>query len=285
MIQSMTGFGKHVVQLPSKKITVELKSLNSKSLDLNARMPSAYREKELELRKEIASSLVRGKIDFGLYIENTGDETSAQVNEAVVRQYMKQLETIAKGDDFKLLEMALRLPDAMKTEREDIDEEEYQTIKEALKLALLEINKFRSEEGLVLENDFIQRIKKMESLLNEVVQMDPDRQSTIRERLEKAVADVKAEVDENRFEQELIYYLEKYDITEEKVRLANHLDYFSKTLESDDSNGKKLGFISQEIGREINTIGSKANFAPMQQLVVQMKDELEKIKEQMLNVL
>ena len=285
MIQSMTGFGKHVVQLPSKKITVELKSLNSKSLDLNARMPSAYREKELELRKVIASSLVRGKIDFGLYVENTGDETSALVNEAVVRQYMKQLETIAKGDDFKLLEMALRLPDAMKTEREDIDEEEYQTIKEALKQALLEINKFRSEEGLVLENDFIQRIKKMESLLNEVIQMDPDRQSTIRERLEKAVADVKAEVDENRFEQELIYYLEKYDITEEKVRLANHLDYFSKTLKSDDSNGKKLGFISQEIGREINTIGSKANYAPMQQLVVQMKDELEKVKEQMLNVL
>jgi uncharacterized protein (TIGR00255 family) len=285
MIQSMTGFGKHVVQLPSKKITVELKSLNSKSLDLNARMPSAYREKELELRKEIASSLVRGKIDFGLYVENTGDETSVQVNEAVVRQYMKQLETIAKGDDFKLLEMALRLPDAMKTEREDIDEEEFQTIKEALKQALVEINKFRSEEGLVLENDFIQRIKKMESLLNEVVQMDPDRQSTIRERLEKAVADVKAEVDENRFEQELIYYLEKYDITEEKVRLANHLDYFSKTLKSDDSNGKKLGFISQEIGREINTIGSKANYASMQQLVVQMKDELEKVKEQMLNVL
>lgn len=285
MIQSMTGFGKHVVQLPSKKITVELKSLNSKSLDLNARMPSAYREKELELRKVIASSLVRGKIDFGLYVENTGDETSAQVNEAVVRQYMIQLETIAKGDVFKLLEMALRLPDAMKTEREDIDEEEYQAIQEALKLALLEINKFRSEEGLVLENDFIQRIKKMDSLLKAVIQMDPDRQSTIRERLEKAVADIKAEVDENRFEQELIYYLEKYDITEEKVRLANHLDYFSKTLKSNDSNGKKLGFISQEIGREINTIGSKANYAPMQQLVVQMKDELEKVKEQMLNVL
>jgi uncharacterized protein (TIGR00255 family) len=285
MIQSMTGFGKHVVQLPSKKITVELKSLNSKSLDLNARMPSAYREKELELRKVIASSLVRGKIDFGLYVENTGDETSAQVNEGVVRQYMKQLQSIAKGDDFKLLEMALRLPDAMKTEREDIDEEEYRTIQEALKLGLLEINKFRSEEGLVLENDFIQRIKKMESLLKEVIQMDPERQSTIRERLEKAVADIKAEVDENRFEQELIYYLEKYDITEEKVRLANHLDYFSKTLKSDDSNGKKLGFISQEIGREINTIGSKANYAPMQQLVVQMKDELEKVKEQMLNVL
>ena len=285
MIQSMTGFGKHVVQLPSKKITVELKSLNSKSLDLNARMPSAYREKELELRKVIASSLVRGKIDFGLYVENTGDETSAQVNEGVVRQYMKQLQSIAEGDDFKLLEMALRLPDAMKTEREDIDEEEYRTIQEALKLGLLEINKFRSEEGLVLENDFIQRIKKMDSLLKAVIQMDPERQSTIRERLEKAVADIKAEVDENRFEQELIFYLEKYDITEEKVRLANHLDYFSKTLKSDDSNGKKLGFIGQEIGREINTIGSKANYAPMQQLVVQMKDELEKVKEQMLNVL
>jgi len=285
MIQSMTGFGKHVVQLPSKKITVELKSLNSKSLDLNARMPSSYREKELELRKVIASSLVRGKIDFGLYVENTGEETSAQVNEGVVRRYMKQLQSIAEGNDFKLLEMALRLPDAMKTEREDIDEKEYRTIQEALKLALLEINKFRSEEGLVLENDFILRIEKMDSLLKAVIQMDPERQSTIRERLEKAVADIKADVDENRFEQELIYYLEKYDITEEKVRLANHLDYFSKTLKSDDSNGKKLGFISQEIGREINTIGSKANYAPMQQLVVQMKDELEKVKEQMLNVL
>jgi len=285
MIQSMTGFGKHVVQLPSKKITVELKSLNSKSLDLNARMPPAYREKELELRKMIASSLVRGKIDFGLYVENTGDETSSQVNEVAVKQYMNQLESIAQGDDFKLLEMALRFPDAMKTEREDIDEEEYKAIQEALKQALLEISKFRSEEGQVLENDFIQRIENMESLLKEVIQMDPDRQSTIRERLEKAIADIKVEVDENRFEQELIYYLEKYDITEEKVRLANHLDYFSKTLKSDDSNGKKLGFISQEIGREINTIGSKANYAPMQQLVVQMKDELEKIKEQMLNVL
>lgn len=285
MIQSMTGFGKHVVQLPSKKITVELKSLNSKSLDLNARMPSAYREKELELRKVIASSLVRGKIDFGLYVENTGDETSSQVNEAVVRQYMRQLETIAEGDKLRLLEMALRLPDAMKTEREDINEEEYKAIKEALEHALIEINKFRSEEGHVLENDFQKRIKNMESLLKEVLQMDPERQSAIRERLEKAINDVKAEVDENRFEQELIYYLEKYDITEEKVRLANHLDYFSKTLKSNDSNGKKLGFISQEIGREINTIGSKANYAPMQQLVVQMKDELEKIKEQMLNVL
>lgn len=285
MIQSMTGFGKHVIQLSSKKITVELKSLNSKSLDLNARMPSAYREKELELRKIIASSLVRGKVDFGLYIESTGVETTAKINQEVVKLYMKQLGAIATGDDLRLLEMAMRMPDAMKTEREDIDEEEYKTIQLALKEALSEINIFRSEEGSVLENDFLERIKTLEMLLASVIEMDPDRQTDVRTRLEKAVADIKADVDANRFEQELIYYLEKYDITEEKVRLTNHLDYFSKTLNSDDSNGKKLAFISQEIGREINTIGSKANYAPMQQLVVQMKDELEKIKEQMLNVL
>lgn len=285
MIQSMTGFGKHVIQLPSKKITVELKSLNSKSLDLNARMPSAYREKELDLRKIIASSLVRGKVDFGLYVEFTGDETSAEVNEAAIRNYMKQLRSIADGDDLRLLEMALRMPDAMKTEREDIDEEEYKSIQLALKEALTEINVFRSEEGYVLEKDFLERIANLKVLLEKVAQMDPERHTDVRARLEKAVADLKVEVDANRFEQELIYYLEKYDITEEKVRLNNHLDYFESTLQSDDSNGKKLGFISQEIGREINTIGSKANYAPMQQLVVQMKDELEKIKEQMLNVL
>ncbi|MFT6795866.1 MAG: hypothetical protein ACJART_001004 [Maribacter sp.] len=285
MIQSMTGFGKYVVQLPTKKITIEIKSLNSKSIDLNARMPSSYREKELELRKLIANSLQRGKVDFSLYLENTGDATSAQVNETVVRQYMKQLKAIADGDELKLLEMALRFPDAMKTDKEDIDEDEYTEILKVLKGALAEINTFRSEEGSVLEKDFLERIASLQQLLASVLEMDPDRQATIRERLEKAVQDVKAEVDANRFEQELIYYLEKYDITEEKVRLANHLDYFTKTLQSDDSNGKKLGFISQEIGREINTIGSKANFAPMQQLVVQMKDELEKIKEQMLNVL
>lgn len=285
MIQSMTGFGKHVIQLPSKKITVELKSLNSKSLDLNVRMPPAYREKELDLRKTMANSLVRGKVDFGLYIEFTGDETSAEVNETAIRHYMKRLRAIADGDDLRLLEMALRMPDAMKTEREDIDEEEYKSIQLALTEALTNINEFRSEEGRMLEDDFVQRIKNLEDLLEKVAQMDPSRQDEIRDRLDKAVADLKVNVDANRFEQELIYYLEKYDITEEKVRLANHLKYFTSTLNSDDSNGKKLGFISQEIGREINTIGSKANYAPMQQLVVQMKDELEKIKEQMLNVL
>jgi uncharacterized protein (TIGR00255 family) len=281
----MTGFGKHVVQLPSKKITIELKSLNSKNLDINARMPSAYREKELQLRNTIANSLVRGKIDFGLYVEITGDEASSVVNEGVVRQYIKQLRSIADGDDIKLMEMALRLPDALKTDREDIDDSEYKVIQDALGKALEEINNFRSKEGIVLEKDFAERISSIKNLLSEVIEMDPDRLATIRERLEKAVADLKTEVDANRFEQELIYYLEKYDITEEKVRLGNHLDYFIETMKSPDSNGKKLGFISQEIGREINTIGSKANYAPMQQLVVQMKDELEKIKEQMLNVL
>ena len=285
MIQSMTGFGKHVIQLPTKKITVELKSLNSKNLDLNARMPPSYREKELEFRKLIAGSLVRGKVDFGLYVEHTGTETSAVINTEVVKAYMDQLSDIASGDDLKLMEMAMRMPDSMKTERENIADDEYQAIKKALKEALIEINKFRSEEGNVLEKDFIARINALEKLLAQVIEMDPKRQSDVRARLDKAVSDLKADVDANRFEQELIYYLEKYDITEEKVRLKNHLDYFASTLKSDDSNGKKLGFITQEIGREINTIGSKANYAPMQQLVVQMKDELEKIKEQMLNVL
>lgn len=285
MIQSMTGFGKHVVQLPTKKITVELKSLNSKSLDLNARMPPAYREKELELRKIIASALLRGKIDFGLYLEITGDETSTEVNEAVVKQYIKQLRSIADGDDLRLMEMALRLPDTLKTDRDDIDKEEYKGILEALNEALKEIQNFRSEEGRMLEKDFAARLDTLKSLLQKVMDMDPERLGAIRERLNKAVADLKVDVDANRFEQELIYYLEKFDITEEKVRLENHLNYFKETMNSADSNGKKLAFISQEIGREINTIGSKANFAPMQQLVVQMKDELEKIKEQMLNVL
>ncbi|MDC6361909.1 MULTISPECIES: YicC/YloC family endoribonuclease [Flavobacteriaceae] len=285
MIQSMTGFGKHVVQLPSKKITVELKSLNSKSLDINARIPQTYREKELELRKMIADALVRGKVDLGLYVEITGEETTAEVNQGVVRNYMEQLAKIAPGDEIKLLELALRMPDTLKTDKDDIDPEEYEAIKEAIGQALSKIIGFRNEEGKVLEKDFVERIENLKSLLDKVKSMDPERIATVRERLERAVSDLKVEVDANRFEQELIYYLEKYDITEEKVRLDNHLNYFETTLNSDDSNGKKLGFIAQEIGREINTIGSKSNYAPMQQIVVQMKDELEKIKEQMLNVL
>lgn len=285
MIQSMTGYGKEVVQLPSKTITIEIKSLNSKGLDLNTRVSSAYREKELEIRDILAKSLQRGKVDFSLYIEVTGQEVATQINEDAVKQYIKQLANVVNGDPVELLKMAVRMPDALKTEREEIDEKEYEEILKGINKALEAINKYRSDEGLVLENDFIERSKNISKLLDDVVAIDPDRIDGVKERLRKAVADIKEKVDENRFEQELIYYLEKYDITEEKVRLKNHLDYFNETLKSSDSNGKKLGFITQELGREINTIGSKANYAPMQQIVVQMKDELEKIKEQALNVL
>ena len=285
MIQSMTGYGKSVIQLPTKNITVEIKSLNSKSIDLNTRVPSFYREKELEIRKSISKSLVRGKVDFNLYVEITGEKTSAKVNEVVVRQYMNQLKNLVSVDDVELLKMAIKMPDTMKTEREEIDADEFKTILEAVNDALIAINLYRSDEGKVLEDDFKMRINSISELLIEVTDIDSDRIEIVKDRLRKAVGDLKEAVDENRFEQELIYYLEKYDITEEKVRLKNHLNYFKEALDSSDSNGKKIGFICQEIGREINTIGSKSNHAPMQQLVVQMKDELEKIKEQALNVL
>lgn len=285
MIQSMTGYGKEVIQLPSKTISIEIKSLNSKGLDLNTRVPSAYREKELEIRDLLAKSLQRGKIDFSLYIEVTGEDVTTKLNESAVKQYIKQLANVVNGDPVELLKMAVRMPDALKTEREEIDEKEYSIILDGIEKALEAINQYRTDEGSVLENDFLERSKTISKLLEEVITMDPERIDGVKERLRKAVADLKEKVDENRFEQELIYYLEKYDITEEKVRLKNHLDYFEQALNSHDSNGKKLGFITQEIGREINTIGSKANYAPMQQVVVQMKDELEKIKEQALNVL
>lgn len=285
MIKSMTGFGKSILQLPTKKITIEVKSLNSKNLDLNARIPSQYREKELGMRNTIAKKLERGKVDFGLYVEATGEETSNKVNEAIVKEYIRQLSNVHEGDTIELLKMAVRMPDALKTEREEIDEQEFNAIKEELTKALTEIENYRIDEGKALEKDFNIRIKNISELLDSVIQIDPERMEAVRERLHKAVSDLKEEVDQNRFEQELIYYLEKFDITEEKVRLANHLEYFTTALNSSDSNGKKLGFITQEIGREINTIGSKSNYASMQQLVVQMKDELEKIKEQLLNVL
>lgn len=285
MIQSMTGYGKSVIQLPTKKISIEIKSLNSKNLDLNTRMPSLYREKELDVRKLIATKLERGKIDFSLYMEITGEETSTQINKTVVRQYIKQLREVVDGDETELLKMAIRLPDAVTTERDEIDEDEWSQIEKEIDSSLEKIHEYRLDEGKSLESEFFDRIQNISDLLDQVIAMDPERIEGVRERLQKGVADLKEKVDENRFEQELIYYIEKFDITEEKVRLKNHLDYFSKALKSDDSNGKKLGFIAQELGREINTIGSKSNFAPMQKLVVQMKDELEKIKEQLLNVL
>lgn len=285
MIQSMTGYGKTVLQLPTKKITVELKSLNSKNLDLNVRIPSYYREKELDLRKKLASSLERGKIDFSIYIESNGGEVSSKVNENTVKEYMNQLRNIVDANDVELLKIAVRLPDTLKTEREELDEEEWGEIINSINGSIVEINKYRSDEGLVLLNDFVLRISNIENLLNQVIELDPQRIQHVKDKLKKGIEELEAKVDQNRFEQELIYYIEKLDITEEKVRLKNHLDYFKMALKSDDSNGKKLGFITQEIGREINTIGSKANFADMQKLVVQMKDELEKIKEQNLNVL
>lgn len=281
----MTGYGKTVLQLPTKKISIELKSLNSKNLDVNARMPSMYRAKELDIRKLIATNLRRGKVDFSLYVEITGEDTSSKINKTVVQEYIKQLKEVVDGDPTELLKMAVRLPDAVTTERDDIDEEEWQAIENGINDAILKIVAYRKDEGQTLKQDFTDRIETLKQLLEKVMTMDPERIEGVRARLEKGIAEIKEKVDENRFEQELVYYIEKFDITEEKVRLENHLDYFSSALNSDDSNGKKLGFISQEIGREINTIGSKANFAPMQKLVVQMKDELEKIKEQLLNVL
>ena len=290
MIQSMTGFGKSVLQLPTKKITIEIKSLNSKNMDLNARIPSQYREKELKIRTMISKSLERGKVDFGLYVEVTSEETSAQINSGVVKEYMRQMQSISpknigSADEVELLKMAVRMPDALKTTREELDENEYRQIENEIQKALKDINIYRLDEGKALEKDFNLRIKNIGDLLKEVNKIETESMDVVKERLHKAVSDLKEEVDQNRFEQELIYYLEKYDITEEKVRLANHLAYFTEALNSVDSNGKKLGFICQELGREINTIGSKSNYAAMQQLVVQMKDELEKIKEQLLNVL
>ena len=285
MIQSMTGYGKHIIQLPTKKITVEIKSLNSKSLDLNTRVPSAYRQKELQIRKLLASGLTRGKIDLNLFVESTAGETATKINHKTLMQYMEQLSKVVAADQLELLKMAVKMPDALKTEREEIDEDEFSEILKAVSQALVEINTYRTDEGEVLKNDFLKRISNISKHLEEVLLIDSQRIESVQQRLRSALSDLKERVDENRFEQELIYYLEKYDITEEKVRLENHLSYFKEAINSKDSNGKKLGFITQEIGREINTIGSKSNFAPMQQLVVQMKDELEKIKEQALNVL
>ncbi len=287
MIQSMTGYGKSILQLPAKKVTVEVKSLNSKNLDLNVRIPSTYKEKELSVRRKIASSLVRGKVDLSIYIEMTADETSTEVNQGVVKTYMQQLGSAlgSHTDAVELLKMAVRMPDALKTEREELDENEWSQIDEHIGIALQEINQYRTDEAKSLEEDFKQRIYNIQSCLKQVEAMDGERIVRVKERLQKAIGELAVESDQNRFEQELIYYLEKLDINEEKVRLANHLSYFLEELDSPASNGKKLGFIVQEIGREINTTGSKANYAPMQKVVIQMKDELEKIKEQILNVL
>lgn len=286
MIQSMTGFGKATLQLPTKKITVEVKSLNSKGLDLNVRMPSLYREMELGLRNQIALKLERGKIDFSIFIESTAEQTSTKVNVQIVKGYINQLrEVYADADETELMKMAIRMPDTMKIERDEIDENDWIQIQTVIEEALQNILTFRRDEGMSLEKEFQLRIGNIRQYMTEALALDPERVQAIKDRLQTAIAELKVNVDENRFEQELIYYLEKLDITEEKVRLTNHLDYFLETINGTEANGRKLGFITQEMGREINTMGSKSNHAQMQKLVVQMKDELEKIKEQVLNVL
>ncbi|MFY8214476.1 MAG: YicC/YloC family endoribonuclease [Flavobacterium sp.] len=286
MIQSMTGFGKASLQLAAKKITVEVKSLNSKGLDLNVRIPSVYREMELGLRNEVAARLERGKIDLAVYIELTGEQTSTKINVPIVQAYMQQMKAVLpQADETELMKMAVRMPDALKTEREEIDENDWLEIQKVIQEALANIAQFRVDEGASLEKEFTLRIGNIRRYMQEALALDPERVQAIKDRLQTAIAELQVQVDENRFEQELIYYLEKLDITEEKVRLTNHLDYFIETLQGAEANGRKLGFITQEMGREINTMGSKANHATMQKLVVQMKDELEKIKEQVLNVL
>jgi len=286
MIQSMTGFGKASLQLPTKKITVEIKSLNSKGLDLNTRMPSVFREMELGLRNQISQRLERGKVDFSLYVEVTGEETTSKINVPIVKGYINQMRAvIPNADETELMKMAVRMPDALKTERDEIDENEWKQIQTVIDEALENIANFRKDEGASLEKEFQLRIGNINNLMNEAVSYDAERVETVKTRLRTALDELKVNVDENRFEQELIFYLEKYDITEEKVRLGNHLSYFLETLNGTEANGRKLGFITQEMGREINTMGSKSNHTEMQKLVVMMKDELEKIKEQVLNVL
>ena len=282
----MTGFGKSLLQLTHKKVIIEIKSLNSKAIDLNTRIAQAYKEKELVLRKLISDTLERGKIDFTLTIENTSETSSSTLNAPIVRGYIQQMRAITPdAPEVELLKMAVRMPDALTTPVEEVDESEFAQIEEQLVLALKQLQDFRRSEGAILEKDFVLRIKNIQALLSQVETLDIERLAAIRNRMEKAIEEIKDRVDENRFEQELIFYLEKLDITEEKVRLANHLNYFLTTLEEPQSNGRKLGFIAQEIGREINTLGSKANHAQMQQIVVLMKNELEKIKEQVLNIL
>ena len=286
MIYSMTGYGKVVLELNAKTVRIEIKSLNSKSLDLNVRMPNDYRPKELELRKIIGSRLRRGKIDVSFYVDIEKAKNPTKINTSIVKNYMDQLSNISGGGrNLDLLRMAIKMPDSISAEKEEIDEQEWSLIINGAEDALNKIENYRKDEGKALYSDFSNRLNNIKSLLKKAVEIDPERIKKVRERLTKSVLELKEKIDQNRFEQELIYYIEKLDINEEKIRLDNHLDYFFKTLNQNQSNGKKLGFIAQEIGREINTIGSKANYAPMQKIVVQMKDELEKIKEQLLNVL
>lgn len=292
MIKSMTGFGKATVSGGTKKIIVEVKSLNSKQLDVNLKMPSLYKEKDIEIRGMIKEVLDRGKVDMFIYFDNDDDSKDVAINKTVVTQYFQQMLDVASSlgvtvDKGELLQTVMRFPDSLQVKAEELDEQEWLQLKSGIMQALESLNQFRIQEGQVLIADILKRIEMIKSLAAEVPQFEKQRVPAIKQRLQEKMkewGEIK-NVDENRLEQEIIYYLEKLDITEEKVRLANHCRYFIETVEREEAPGRKLGFIAQEIGREINTMGSKANDHDIQKLVVRMKDELEKIKEQSLNVL
>ncbi|MDA8644790.1 YicC family protein [Flavobacteriaceae bacterium] len=281
----MTGFGKKETQYEDKHISIEVRSLNSKSADINLRTPSYLRELDPEFRKRLSQKMYRGKIDVNIYVEFNGEAAPSSINTGVVKAYMAQLEQIGTATESERMALAIRLPDTLSSERETLKEDEKKMFFTLLDTVIQDIDSFRKDEGKELGKDLQLRLDLIESHLQKVIQIDPERNQKIEEKLRNALEELKIEVDANRFEQELIFYLEKFDITEEKVRLQNHLHYFKEVMENDFPNGKKLGFIAQEIGREVNTMGSKANHAQMQKIVVQMKDELEKIKEQLLNVL
>ncbi|MDR2910717.1 MAG: YicC family protein [Bacteroidales bacterium] len=291
MIKSMTGFGKAELEINNKKITIEIKSLNSKQIDINTRIPALYREKDIHIRKILSEKLERGKIDLNIYVEYLGEESNSKINESVLKGYYSHLKNISADlgivIDNQTLLTAVRLPDVIKTEYETLDEKEWEHISENIIKALEEINLFRTQEGAALKTDIIGNINNILYLLDEIVPYEEQRIESIKIRLKDSLERLKLNmnIDDNRFEQELVFYIEKFDINEEKVRLANHCAYFVETMEKETNIGKKLGFISQEIGREINTIGSKANEVNIQRIVVQMKDYLERIKEQLLNIL
>jgi len=285
MIYSMTGFGKGEKQQDTLGINVEIRTLNSKSLDLNFRTHSSLREIEPQLRKQISNRLQRGKIDVSIYLDFQGEQAPVTINKTVVKGYLDQLQSIVGADSEGLLSIAMRLPETLSNDNKGLEEDTQKALFALLDEVLERVNNFRAEEGKALATELNTRHTNLVKLLEDVVRLDPERADAVKDKLRNALAELNTQIDENRWEQELIYYLEKYDITEEKVRLKKHLDYFEEVMQNEFPNGKKLGFIAQEIGREINTIGSKANHAAMQKVVVQMKDELEKIKEQLLNVL
>ena len=292
MIQSMTGYGKAVVALGDKKINVEIKSLNSKSLDLSARICPLFREKEMEIRQMISKALERGKVDFSLWIEKDAASEATPINKALMKNYYMQVCDIVATTGIPqpqdIFATLLRMPDVMtKTEVVELSDEEWDVATQAINEAMTQLVDFRRQEGAALEKKFLEKIDNIEALLHAIEPYEKIRVEKIRSRIIDGLASIpEVEYDKNRLEQELIYYIEKLDISEEKQRLANHLKYFRETIEEDGRGvGKKLGFIAQEMGREINTTGSKSNHAEMQNVVVKMKDELEQIKEQVLNVL